>query len=66
MEYKGVCDKHMEADIRLIRLLRKAVAEKQDESEVSDSRQSYFATDYFDILQADEKHCKTLLQKSWI
>lgn len=45
----------MEADIRLIRLLRKAVAEKQDESEVSDSRQSYFATDYFDILQADEK-----------
>lgn len=41
----------MDADVRVIRLIRKAAVEKQETIDNS----CYFATDYFDIMQAEQK-----------
>lgn len=49
----------MEADIKVIRLIRKAVVEKPEETNLLDNSQSYFATDYFDIMQVEQKTLQT-------
>ncbi len=44
----------MEADIRKIRLVRKAVVDKQDSNSLWENGQCFFATDYFDIVHVEK------------
>lgn len=52
----------MEADVRVVRLMRKIIRDQDDMQTISETDQSdYFATDYFDIMKVEKKELSSSL-----